>query len=271
VGRVCGPYTGEFAWEILCWIPFLRAELGEDFKNATVISRGGTEAWYPCKVINAYSVIPPNLFKAAIDERIKFYGTSKSLFGDRLDNFILHKVGYRAVNYHPLNILYGESTKYADWSHHCERFSPVEPYPGLPERYVAMRFYKNQWLYQVPEVKEDLPIVALHITDQPDNHAQLDFTSDLIVNYDAYKSFHVLTRVISHAERFYCNYGSMAHLGISCGTDTIAYTHYPDEARSSWHYNKEPVVAKKCGASFEVRHSEPRHLLPFVQATRYSV
>jgi hypothetical protein len=247
VRKVVGPFGGEFGDEILCWIPHLRHVFGDDF---LAISRGGTESWYPGEVINAYDYFSADEWSKLFVQRLTRQTHTKQKELDEFDRLILDRIGLE-TDFHP-GAIYSQDRRWLPRAP-FHRFKPVPRYPGLPERYVAVRFYENDWLGKkklripVPDVTGDLPTVGLRLKTLIDNHRESVFTADYMVEYEPLDSFRVLSQVISHAEHFCCNYGSFPFLSLSYGIPTTAYA---GGTTNSWHMKLERKLAG--GTPFEL-------------------
>jgi hypothetical protein len=247
VRKVVGPFNGEFGDEILCWIPHVRHIYGDDI---LAISRGGTESWYPGEVINVYEYFSVEEWVALANERAMRERHTKQKTLDAFDRLILDRVGLE-TDFHP-GAIYSQDRRWLPRAP-FHRFKPVPRYPGLPERYVAVRFYENDWLGKkklrlpMPKVTWDLPTVGLKLKTMIDCHVEAFFEADILVEYEPLDSFRVLSQVISHAEHFCCNYGSFPFLSLSYGIPTTAYA---GGTTNSWHMKLERKLAG--GTPFEL-------------------
>lgn len=248
---VVGPFTGEFGDEILCWIPYCRSIFGDDF---TAISRGKTDSWYPGPVINAYELLTLEEWTTLLNERVSKYGRMKQFELDALDRLILERAGLKTDL--PPHRMYGHNG--LPWVKGRlqlpgtpQRFKPHPKREGLPERYTAIRFYKNDWYdtKKAMRVKTDLPIVGLRCRTPADNHEEVDLWADMLVEYEPLDSFDVCSQVISHAENFHCNYGSFPFLSLSYGIPTTAYKEWSSTA---WHSKLEAKLARAMGTTLEI-------------------
>lgn len=247
-----GPFTGEVGYEVLYWIPHVYRKFKGKLDDVVAISRGGTDSWYPCKVLNAYDVVDPEDYRKAYIARKKTTGEYKQLWrDDKLDWEILKKFGVTEVAYHP-------SSMYDRLGHAIATQAPFYPikrperWPGLPDKYVAVRFYENEMLTKVRPASNDcnFPTVALVPKKQIDNHPELPIEGyDHLVEYDAHNSLEVVTRVVAHSQGFACTYGGLSYLGPLLGIPTKAFTrvihtegkHLPAEARLGPNFTKELI------------------------------
>src|SRR5687768_251374 len=74
---VVGPWTGEVGFELLYWVPFVRATVaryGIDPSRLTVVSRGGVASWYgalAARYVDVFSFYTAAEFRAATEEAKK--------------------------------------------------------------------------------------------------------------------------------------------------------------------------------------------------------
>lgn len=243
---VVGPFTGEFGDEILCWIPYVRSIFGDDF---TAISRGKTDSWYPGPVINAYEFLTIKEFTDLLDRRVRKYNSMKARELDDLDKLILERTGLKS-DFHA-HRMYSQDRRHIPRAP-FQKFKPHPKREGLPDRYVATRFYKNDWfgMSKHPHrIETDLPIVGLRCLTPADNHAEVDIWIDIPVEYEPLDSFNVCSQVISNAEHFHCNYGSFPFLSLSYGIPTTAYAY---GITIPWHAKIEQRLARDMGTTLEI-------------------
>lgn len=262
-----GPFSGEIGYELLYWIPNVLHKFKDKLDQVTAISRGGTDSWYPCKVINFYDVMPPDEYRELYLLRKRTTGEYKQLWpDDSLDKAIMSRLGIEVSEYHPsafynrLGLGIGTTREFHQIS--CpiagigklgpkfppNPVSPVERYPGLPEAYVAIRFYENDFLkkelIKLDLKNSPLPLVGLVPKKQIDNHNEIAIGKcDYLVEYDAYNSLEVITRVVAHAKSFVVTYGGLSYIGPLCGVPTRALAW-------GWSQNKHTPAETRLGPLF---------------------
>lgn len=229
---IVGPYTGEVGYELVSWIPYLRWKLGDKFKDCIAISRGGTDSWYPCKVLNAYDVMSAEEYQALLAIRkVKFKTyNQRQVLPDRMDRKILKAFGVE-TSLHPYEMFAARKAMQGKLMKHIVR-PKVERWPGLPEKYTAVRLYRNDWLNRHLDVSG----VRLACSTGLDGHEE--YPEGEII-YEPRNSLETITRVVAHAEKFICNYGGLSWLGAVLGVPTEAYA---DSKKESSHARLEKVL-----------------------------
>jgi hypothetical protein len=236
---IVGPWTGELGFELLKWIPYIRRH------NPTIaISRGGTDGWYPegCRVVNLYDVVTPDEFREHFLKRCRERNSSKQYEVDDLDRLILKRLKLR-TDLHPSQ-LYNHRDAPAPV---YERLRRPERLPGLPDEYVAVRLYQNDWLRDPPKICERLPIVALRTNGLVDTHTELSFKADIVIECDIKTAIATQNQVIAHAKKFICPYGGMVYVGLLHGIAVEAHSH--SQRTHPWMQTREQTMIQKFGGS----------------------
>jgi hypothetical protein len=176
-------------------------------------------------VVNAYDVVPLAEYKRLFISRQDVTGRcNQRLYSDPLDTLILSRLGVEVEpENHPGCFLAARDQFQRELNKVHVPGKPLERWPGLPDRYIATRFYKNRFMYFMEEIDFDLPVVNLRPREVLDDHEELKSKADIVVEYEARDSFEVISRVVAHAERFYCTYGGIAHIGPKFGIPTTGY------------------------------------------------
>jgi hypothetical protein len=236
---IAGPYTGEFGFELLRWLPYLRAK-GERF---TCISRGGNQDWYPTdwEVLNLFDVVSPAEFRELYLKRGREQNSTKQRGVDELDRLVLERFKLE-TDLHPSEMWSGEFVR-----PRYERLLTPPRYPGLPDEYVAARLYQNDWLRDPPKICEDLPIVDLKTRGQVDTHTELKYKADIVIECDIETVIATQNQVIAHAKKFICPYGGMVYVGLLHGIPVEA--HATSEYAHPWFYAQEQTLSQKFGGS----------------------
>jgi hypothetical protein len=159
---VIGPWTGEVGFELLYWIPFLewiRAHWGLAADREIVVSRGGVASWYgpSCdRYVDVFSSTTPDEYSAAttaekrkhrqlgaFDERlIESAVRERGVHRDDVD--VLHPgLMFRAfAPYWSDDAGYGRIDRFTRYRLLTSSFGDRPA--GLPENYVAVRFYFSE-------------------------------------------------------------------------------------------------------------------------------
>lgn len=261
-GRVlAGPWRGDVGYELLYWIPFLRGlvERRPELRERLVsVSRGGVGSWY-AGVADDYL----DAFDLIDLETMRALEGGGSVVGEKptelepLDRELLARAGSRLGLREP-GVLLPELvsvlmrlTKAGDPSagDALLRFAPIAPPAGaldgieLPERFVAVRFYRNSPL---PGTAEDgravagivtslagrLPVVLLGHELGLDGHgdvplpAGLDVVS-LAAHMEPQTNLGLQSAVIARADAFVGTYGGLSYLAPLVGTPSFAFYSEP--------------------------------------------
>ena len=229
---VVGPYTGEMSFEFLTWMPYLRARFGDDMKNLLAISRGGTHRCYPCPVINAHDVMSAFEIRQGMINRKQWRGKFKALPDDDLDNEILRRLGLQ-TDIHP------SRATAMPWSYLKDYLRKIEAPPPsnmLPEKYVAVRFFQNDWLKSLPpmeaveEYANGLPIVVCESDEQTDNHQPLTPTvPHMRFIFQPFSSIGNMITAFSNAQLVMAPAGGTSYVSMLCGTKTVAFSNGGDD------------------------------------------
>jgi hypothetical protein len=253
---VVGPWLGEVGYEALYWVPFVRwfaDHYQVDRDRLVVVSRGGVGAWYAditTRYIELLDLFTPAEFAARNAER-QARGDQKQLASSPFDAEVLVRVrrhlGQTDITVcHPStmfrlmrNFWLGNDSLQQVLDHtHYQNLAdrPVVPLEGLPERFVAMKFYSGRALPDTPvnraEVRRlieacDLPVVVLNTSLALDEHEDFVFAGiPGVIMLDRWltpqNNLAVQTEVVRRAARFVGTCGSLAWLAPMLGTDTLA-------------------------------------------------
>jgi len=260
---IVGPWLGEVGYEALYWVPFVRWVIDHyhvDRSRLVVVSRGGVAAWYgdlADQYIELLDLFTPAEFAARNAER-QARGDQKQLARSPFDEEILAIVRERlgqpgATICHPAtmfrlmrNFWLGTDALQRVLDH--TRYLPIAApagleLEGLPERFVAVKFYTGRALPDtaanraslralVEELARDLPVVVLNTALALDEHEDYLFTGvPNVLTLDRWltpqNNLGVQTEVIRRASRFVGTCGSLAWLAPMLGTETLAL--YADE------------------------------------------
>lgn len=259
-----GPWRGDVGYEILYWLPFIRqlvAERPELRDRIVAVSRGGVDSWYTGvagRYLDAFDLLD-------LEEMRTLGGGDGAVVGEKpteltpLDRELLLRAGTRLGLREP-GVLLPELvsvlmrlTKADDPSagDALLRFAPVAPPPGaldgieLPERFIAMRFYRNSPLPGTPEVARAvaeivtslarrIPVVMLGHELGLDGHGDVPLPDGVEVMSLASRmkprtNLGLQTAVIARADAFVGTYGGLSYLAPLVGTPSFAF--YSDRAK----------------------------------------
>ena len=126
------------------------------------------------------------------------------------------------------------------------RHSLTEPLPGLPERYVAVKFYTNEALPNTSEnrrfvmsvvqrLARDRHVVLLQTGLELDDHGEYSGGDARVHTLEHLMTpgtnLDVQTRVIARADALVTTYGGFSYLGPLLGVKTLALYSNPDGFR----------------------------------------
>lgn len=252
-----GPWTGEVGFELLYWIPFVRwfvEEFSVDPARLVVSSRGGPASWYAglsSRYVDVFDVVEPSVL-AAVE------GSRKQRHVRQIDRRVIGRMAADAGRpvsvLHP-SYLYGLCTPYLDGFAGVRSLSevlnpapiaapPRRLVPGLPDEYVAAKFYFSASFPDTPanrafvdatleKVSARWPVVVLQTGVAVDEHRTyasgrcLDLSS-LGASLTPTTNLEVQTAAVAHARAFIGTYGGFAYLAPLCGVEATAF-HSEDE------------------------------------------
>jgi len=254
---IVGPWTGEVGFELLYWIPFVRwfvEEFSVDPARLWVSSRGGPVSWYAglsARYVDVFDVVEPAALASA-------EGTRKQRHVRQVDRRVIDRLaagGHGPVSVLHPSYLYGMCAPYLDGFAGVRALSeflkparmavpPRSLVPGLPEEYVAAKFYFSASFPDTPvnrafvdatlaRVAERWPVVVLQNGVAVDEHRTyasgrcLDLSS-LGASLTPATNLEVQTAAVAHARAFIGTYGGFAYLAPLCGVESTAF-HSEDE------------------------------------------
>jgi hypothetical protein len=240
-----GPWLTEVGYELLYWIPFVawaQREYHLDPERLIVISRGGAQSWYAhlaSRYLDIFSVMAPGEFRRGNEARIASTGAMKHFWMGPLDHEILQRLtpdlrGEVEI-LHP-SLMYQLFWAHRPWTPEFLEymrpypFRPVTPLDGLPDRYVAVRFYTSAICPSSPETRrivsdavrgllKEHHVVLMNTGVQCDDHHEFSCAEvqsprlhRIADRLTPDTNLDVQTRVIAGASKFVGTYGGYAYL-----------------------------------------------------------
>ena len=282
---IVGPWLSEVGYEALYWVPFVRwfaDHYRVDRARLVIVSRGGVSSWYADfadHYVDLLDLFPPQEFAARNAQRMAS-GDQKQLGLSPFDQEILERV--RAMPgrgdarvCHPSAMfrlmrhfwLGNESLQHV-LDHTL--YAPVNAasgvdLPGLPEHFVAVKFYTGRALPDTPanratlralveRISRGTHVVVLNTSIALDEHEDYVFEGlPNVVTLDRWltpqNNLAVQTEVIRRASLFVGTCGSLAWLAPMLGTETLAV--YADEHFLTPHlYAASQVYSSMAAAEF---------------------
>jgi hypothetical protein len=251
-----GPFVGEVGFELLYWIPLVRALLERhdvDPDRVTVLTRGGAAGWYRDFAANAveiFDLLPPDEFVDRVAERHARVGDLKQLTVESLERELVERAHAQvgdATVVHPLLMYAGLRSVHAGWRSldslaRRTRFrllatSNTSVPDDLPTGYVAFKAYGNDCISLnnasrerleaiVEELAVHAPVVVLstpRFDDHPSwapgsTHARVR----VVAADDPATNLAVQTAVVARSRALVTNKGGFSYLGAFTGRPTLA-------------------------------------------------
>jgi hypothetical protein len=247
---VAGPWLGEVGFELLYWIPFLSwfvDEFGVPRERVVVLSRGGTRAWYAHVSTQYHDVlhqIAPAEFRAGNEQRALELGEQKQVAMTAFDRRLLAPVlaatgGGESSVLHP-SVMFRLFRPYW-WAHatsawvlrHARYLTLSSPpgdevLSGLPDDYVAVKFYYNDAFPATAAnrafaravlcaLRERGPVVSLSTGLAIDDHEGWEEEESLAAHgiradLDPANNLALQTLIVANATSWVGTYGGFAYL-----------------------------------------------------------
>jgi hypothetical protein len=261
---VVGPWLSEAGFELLYWIPFVRwAQRYGNLRASRIVavSRGGAGLWYEGladRYVDVFDLLSVDEFRAANDRRIAAQDGQKHYEVTDLDRSILDRVA-RRLDLGRVDVLH-PGLMYSLFRAFWMQIAPFDllrpfivprrlvtapqpPMPGLPSRYVAVKFYTNQALPDDPanrqfvseilrRLSERIDVVLLQTGLSIDDHGEFAgsgagriHTVDHLMT--PANNLDVQTRVIRGAEALVATYGGFSYIGPLLGVKTMTFYSHP--------------------------------------------
>ena len=251
---VVGPWTGEVGFELLYWIPFLQAlrqTYPLDPGRLIVVSRGGVRAWYGHvggDYAETFDITTPDAYKAAT-EAVKKQRNPRA-FEKTVVRAAMRARGLTRMHLiHPslMYELFWPFWAYQATVSHVDRFTSFRRLPsaaaslpaGLPDDYVAVRFYFSDCFPDTPANREFIArtidtlatrthVVLLNTPFAVDDHrdfvaSRSDRVHTIAEHMSPPTNLATQTAVIERARAFVGTYGGYAYLAPLCGVTAISF------------------------------------------------
>ena len=256
-----GPWVSEVGFELLYWIPFLNwavERYGLDRRRLVVLSRGGARLWYrhlTTDYVDVFDIFPLDEYVRANEEQWTKIGNQKQYDVTEMDHELIRRVGethairgaqvlHPSLMYRLLRFYWFEKASVGLLSRHTRhrRFVPIDATPavdGLPDDYVAIRFYFGESFTDTPEnrsfaakvvrsVAAHTPVVLLNTGLKLDDHEDLAVAAGRDIHrlddvMTPEQNLEVQTRVISRARAFVGTYGGLSYLGPFYGVPSVGF------------------------------------------------
>ncbi len=275
---VIGPWSGEVGFELLYWIPFLQAlrqTYPIDPRRLIVISRGGVRPWYghvDGDYAETFDVTTPERFRDAT-EAVKKQRNPRA-FEKSLVRSVMRARGVSRMHMIHPSLMY--ELLWPFWAYqatvsHVDRFTSFRRLPsaaaflppGLPDEYVAMRFYFSDCFPDTPANREFIArtidslatrthVVLLNTPFAVDDHrdfvsSRSDRVHTIAEHMSPPTNLATQTAVIERARAFVGTYGGYAYLAPFYGVNSIAF--YSRTTFKRQHLDLAHRVFERLGAA----------------------
>lgn len=243
---VVGPWISEIGFEVLYWIPLLRALLrrhGIGPERVTAITRGGAGVWYAdiaARTVDVFDHISPAELRALHTERADA-GTVKQLRVGALEQRLLTLAGADGATVIPPTLMYALFAPL--WARRrpytlLERKTVFAPLAESPkDDSIAVKVYWSLAFPDTPRnrgVLSDVvavlarrhPVSVIHSGGSYDDHTdwaapELEGVTHITPS-DPATNLRVQSEAIARARALVTVHGGFAHLGPFLGTRTLA-------------------------------------------------
>lgn len=254
-----GPWVSEMGFEVLYWIPFLRRAFQTcDIRpeRAVILSRGGTASWYDglaARYIELFDLVTPQEFKRQNQARLLAEGVQKHKRVTDFDRHLFDKaratLGIAEADWVHPSLMYNLFEPFWDGSRpwrFLERFVLYQPMArglrqdrqGLPERYVAAKFYFSKAFPDTPANRRSVDRIIEALTARTDVvllHTDLELDDHLDLHVVSRPRVHLLPRplaprdnlaaqsaLMAGADLFVGTYGGFSYLPLFYGIPSVA-------------------------------------------------
>lgn len=292
---VVGPWMSEVGFEILYWIPFLRWAIPRyelDPARIVVVSRGGVSSWYDgvCgRYLDVLDALSMAEFRDLTERRWAGGGGQKQMARGPWDDEVLNALGAAAehepeATLHP-SVMYrlfrrnwrsNASMRHVLAHTRFTRFgsAAADLPPGLPERYVAVKFYFRTSFVDSAAIHKflrnsfealsaSLPVVLLNTDLELDDHVDADpgHGRDVLrplAGSPPARNLAAQTAVIERASAFVGTYGGLSYLAPAVGVPSLSF-YTAQEHFLPFHLDVARRSAHALGTSFsaiDIRHAQ---------------
>ena len=243
---IAGPWISEIGFEVLYWIPLLRALLrrhGVGPERVTAITRGGAGVWYgdiAARTVDVFDHVAPAELHALHAERARA-GTVKQLRTGALERRLLEAAGADCATVISPTLMYALFAPL--WARRrpytlLERktaFAPLDA--AAKEDYIAVKAYWSRAFPDTPRNRGALsdvvaalarrhPVSVIHSGGRYDDHEdwaapELPGVTHVMPT-DPATNLRVQSGAIARARALVTVHGGFAHLGPFLGTRTLA-------------------------------------------------
>lgn len=247
-----GPWAGEVGFELIYWIPFVRwfvEHFAVNPSRLVVLSRGGPASWYGDLAPRYLDVLDLAGPRGAAPDGTTLKQRHVGQRDRRLIRLVRERIGAVPSVLHP-TYLYGMAATYLDGQTGVRplletlRYRAITPpprtlVPGLPEAYVAAKFYfsaafpdtaENRRFVQdvLSRAAANLPVVLLDQGTAVDDHGQYSDARHLSLaslgaTVTPANNLDVQTAVVGHARAFVGTYGGFSYLAPMCGVEATVF------------------------------------------------
>lgn len=252
-----GPWASEIGFETLYWLPFLQY-LRDKYKlkrqRLWAISRGGAGIWYDtAHSVELFDYIPPQDTRLAM---LASFQRTKSMKQEAVSHWeqtllphLAARLGLRryhvlhpSIMYQSLKPWWGSSVSLGAVAH----VLPFVPFPtpaippdlGLPEQYIAMKFYERPTWPGTQELKDwaqdladrlqtKVPIVLLNTGLSMDDHADFEISGPKVFTLKGkvtpQNNLAVQSAVIAGSRAFIGTYGGTMQLAVRLGKPAAGF------------------------------------------------
>lgn len=256
-----GPWRSEVGFEVLYWIPFLNAfrkRYQIDPQRIIVLGRGGSAAWYRAAGSgDIFEHLPVDMLRTIANHEARSTGSIKHHRDEGWESHVcaLAAQSIGVEHYHQLSPrwMYHLLAPYWEgrqplgwldqWLVHEHPMKVPAVTVGLPEKYIAMRWYARAtwplredlllWTRRLVEaVASRIPVVLIDSGIHTDDHADISLGDipnviqlSSATEQTPLNNLAIQSAVISKAQGYVGTYGGMSQLAMRFGVPTVALYH----------------------------------------------
>ena len=284
---IVGPWTGEVGFELLYWVPFVRWTIAKyhiDPSRLVVVSRGGTASWYAplaARYVDIFSLVTPDQFKAATEDAKKQRRVgefdAQIVAGVRETHGLQEaELLHPGMMYRLFNPFWKELATVARVDAYTDyrqlTGDAADAIGGLPDDYVAARFYFSDCFPDTPEnrlfvastletLSRQTNVVLLNAPFAVDDHRDFSPAGGRVMSVadrmTPQTNLAVQTAVIARARAFVGTYGGYSYLAPFHGVPAVAF--YSARTFKPHHLHLAHRVFERLGGAdvvaFDVAHA----------------